>query len=148
MSKIVGAAIVGGALIATLTLAACAGTLTGSGAAAIPTPAAPAPVLSFERQAERAIKVRIAKQKKAAKAKWAHEAKVKAEKVRQERLAREAEEARQNSIGNRDYAVPDGVPQDWVPCGDGWCPRDPATDNCPDGTNYVPYAGRCVDGDW
>jgi hypothetical protein len=39
-----------------------------------------------ERQMERATKVRVAEQKKAAKAKWAHLARVKAEKARKAEL--------------------------------------------------------------
>ena len=42
-----------------------------------------------ERQMERATKVRAAKQLKAAKAKWAHLARVKAEKARKAELARQ-----------------------------------------------------------
>ena len=50
-----------------------------------------------ERQMERATKVRVAEQKKAAKAKWAYLARVKAEKARQAELARQ-EAARQEAI--------------------------------------------------
>ena len=38
----------------------------------------------------------------------------------------------------------------WVPCGvtGAYCPPNPASPTCPEGMNYVPYAGKCVDGDW
>lgn len=48
-----------------------------------------------ERQMERATKVRVAEQKKAAKAKWARLARVKAEKARKAELARQEAIARE-----------------------------------------------------
>jgi hypothetical protein len=71
--------------------------------------------------------VRVAEQLKAAKAKWVRLATVKAEK------ARNAELARQEAI-DREAARQAAI--DRVPT------------SCPPGTNYVPYAGKCVDGDW
>ena len=103
-----------------------------------------------ERQMERATKVRVAEQLKAARAKWVRLARVKAEKARKAELARQEaidrEAARQAAIDR----VPNGGPQDWVPCGvtGAYCPPNPASPSCPEGMNYVPYAGKCVDGDW
>ena len=106
-----------------------------------------------ERQMERATKVRVAEQKKAAKAKWVRLARVKAEKARKAELARQEaidrEAARQAAIDR----VPNGVPQGWVPCPHSYnvyCSPEDLSDppSCPPGTNYVPYAGKCVDGDW
>jgi hypothetical protein len=106
-----------------------------------------------ERQMERATKVRVAEQKKAAKAKWARLARVKAEKARKAELARQeaiAREAARQAAIDRTSKVPNGVPQDWVPCGvtGAYCPPESGPPTCPPGTNYVPYAGKCVDGDW
>jgi hypothetical protein len=133
-------------------------------AAQSPAPNPPA-LAKNERQMERATKVRANEQKKAARAHWAHLARVKAEKARQAELARQ-EAARQEAIAQefarREAAAresarqaatgraPNGVPQDWVPCGvtGAYCPPNPASPTCPEGTNYVPYAGKCVDGDW
>ena len=130
-----------------------------------------------ERQMERATKVRAAKQKRAAKAHWAHLARVKAEKARQAELARQ-EAARQEAIEQEaiDQEMAEraegarrseaarvlGTPENdqlqqwlaqhpgWVPCGvtGAYCPPNPASPTCPEGMNYVPYAGKCVDGDW
>jgi hypothetical protein len=102
---------------------------------------------------ERATKVRVAEQKKAAKAKWAHLARVKAEKARKAELARHeaiAREAARQAAIDRTSKVPNGVPQDWVPCGvtGAYCPPPSGPPTCPEGQNYVPYAGKCVWGDW
>jgi hypothetical protein len=91
-----------------------------------------------ERQMERATRVRVAEQKKVAKAKWARLARVKAEKARKAKLARQeaiAREAAHQAI-DRTSKVPNGVPPESGP------------PTCPEGMNYVPYAGKCVDGDW
>jgi hypothetical protein len=106
-----------------------------------------------ERQRERATKVRVAEQKKAAKAKWARLARVKAEKARKAELARQeaiAREAARQAAIDRTSKVPNGVPQDWVPCGvtGAYCPPESGPPTCPEGMTYVPYAGKCVDGDW
>jgi hypothetical protein len=164
-ARTVRAVIVGGALLATMTLAACAGigpaTTADSAAQTLNSPV----LEKNERRMERATKVRVAEQKKAAKAEWARQARVKAEKARKAELARQ-EAARQEAIAQefarREAAAresarqaatgraPNGVPQDWVPCGvtGAYCPPNPASPTCPEGMNYVPLAGKCVDGDW
>ena len=152
--KLARAAIAGSALLATLALAALFVVLAANADSAAQSPAPNPPALEKnERQRERATKVRVAEQLKAAKAKWARLARVKAEKARKAELARQeaiAREAARQAASDRTSRVPNGVPQDWVPCGvtGAYCPPNPASPSCPEGMNYVPYVGRCVDGDW
>ena len=108
-----------------------------------------------ERQMATASKVRSAQRLKEAKAEWAAEARrVAREKARQAAIERErerreaaaAEAARPSQAPDNPY----GVPQDWVPCGvtGAYCPPPSGPPTCPEGQNYVPYAGKCVWGDW
>jgi hypothetical protein len=88
-----------------------------------------------ERQMATASKVRAAQRLTEAKAEWAAEARrVAREKARQAAIERERE---RREAAAAEAARPSQAPDN---------PSGPPT--CPEVQNYVPYAGKCVWGDW